>query len=83
MGTTPEERMRELADDLGKQQNNTELNIQSNSSVTDGSLVESDDPTVNGDTSWRDAENEDQNTDTVNAPKNLDIDEDFAKTANE
>lgn len=43
----------EKANETGKQNNNNELNIQSNSSVTDEGLFDSD---KEGDNSWRDAE---------------------------
>lgn len=51
------------ANEIGKQHNNNELNIQSNSSVTDEGLFDSD---KEGDTSWRDAESSVEDTDSPN-----------------
>jgi hypothetical protein len=51
------------ASEVGKQHNNNELNIQSNSSVTDEGLFDSD---KDGDTSWRDAETNVEDTDSPN-----------------
>lgn len=51
------------ANEIGKQHNNNELNIQSNSSVTDEGLFDSD---KEGDTTWRDAENNVEDTDSPN-----------------
>lgn len=53
----------DAANEIGKQHNNNELNIQSNSSVTDEGLFESD---TEGDTSWRDAETNVEDTDSPN-----------------
>lgn len=51
------------ANDTGKQHNNNELNVQSNSSVTDEGLFDSD---KDGDISWRDAESTVEDTDSPN-----------------
>lgn len=53
----------DAANELGKQHNNNELNIQSNSSVTDEGLFDSD---QDGDVSWRDAETNVEDTDEAN-----------------
>lgn len=51
------------ANEIGKQHSNNELNIQSNSSVTDEGLFDSD---KEGDTTWRDAETNVEDTDSPN-----------------
>lgn len=53
----------EKANETGKQLSNNELNIQSNSSVTDEGLFDSD---KEGDTTWRDAETNIEDTDSPN-----------------
>lgn len=53
----------EKANETGKQNSNNELNIQSNSSVTDEGLFDSD---KEGDISWRDAESNVEDTDSPN-----------------
>lgn len=53
----------EDANETGKQHNNNELNIQSNSSVTDEGLFDSD---KEGDTTWRDADDNVADTDAPN-----------------
>ena len=52
------------ANEFGKQHNNNELNIQSNSSLTDEGLFDPD--TQQGDVSWRDAETNVEDTDSPN-----------------
>lgn len=73
------------ADELGKQHNNLEMNIQAGSAVTDGSLSITNNPLVNGETSWRDAhvsEDADGQEDSATAVNKAEDDVDFVKSAN-
>lgn len=55
----------EHANEIGKQHSNNELNIQSNSSVTDQGLFDSE-SNKEGDTTWRDAETNVEDTESPN-----------------
>lgn len=71
------------ANETGKQNSNNELNIQSNSSVTDEGLFDSD---KEGDTSWRETETNVEDTDEDNledpnrATRKAEDDVDFTKS---